>query len=71
MKRLSVPTAGLIAMAAYIGSCRADTVTDGGAKATAVACFAALGQREVAIDLAMFETTRRSTEKRGLFRRWN
>jgi PAP2 superfamily len=47
---------GVIAMAAYTGSCRADTITDWDAKATAVASFAALGQREVAIvDLAMFD----------------
>ena len=56
MKRLSAVTVGLIAMAAYTGSCRADTITDWDAKATAVASFAALGQREVAIvDLAMFD----------------
>jgi hypothetical protein len=53
MKPLSAVTMGLIAMAAYTGSCRADTITDWDAKATAVASFAALGQREVAIvDLA-------------------
>jgi hypothetical protein len=68
MKRLSAVTVGLIAMAAYTGSCRADTITDWDAKETAVASFAALGQREVAIvDFAMFEITRRSTQKRGLF----
>jgi hypothetical protein len=56
MKRLSAVIVGLIAMAAYTGSCRADTITDWDAKATAVASFAALGQREVAIvDLAMFD----------------
>jgi PAP2 superfamily len=56
MKPLSAVTVGVIAMAAYTGSCRADTITDWDAKATAVASFAALGQREVAIvDLAMFD----------------
>jgi hypothetical protein len=56
MKRLSAVTVALIAMAAYTGSCRADTITDWDANATAVASFAALGQREVAIvDLAMFD----------------
>ena len=55
-RRLSTVTVGLIAMAAYIGSCRADTIIDWDAKATAVASFAALGEREVAIvDLAMFD----------------
>ena len=54
--RLSVITMGLVAMAAHTGSCRADTITDWDAKATAVASFAALGQREVSIvDLAMFD----------------
>ena len=56
MKRLYAVTVGLIATAAYTGSCRADTITDWDAKATAVASFAALGQREAAIvDLAMFD----------------
>ena len=56
MKRLSAVAVGLIAMAGYTDSCRADTITDWDAKATAVASFAALGQREVAIvDLAMFD----------------
>ena len=43
-------------MAAYAGSCRADTITDWDTKATSVASSAALGEREVAIvDLAMFD----------------
>src|ERR1700751_2968745 len=43
-------------MAAYTGSCRADPITDGDAKATAAASSAALGDREVTIvDLAMFD----------------
>ena len=55
-RRLFAVTVGLVAMAASTGSCRADTITDWDAKATAVASFAALGQREVAIvDLAMFD----------------
>jgi hypothetical protein len=55
-RRLSAVTVGLIAMAAYTGTCRADTIIDWDAKATAVASSAALGEREVAIvDLAMFD----------------
>jgi hypothetical protein len=55
-RRLSVIAVGLVAMASYTGRCQADTIIDWDAKATAVASFAALGQREVAIvDLAMFD----------------
>ena len=47
---------GVLAMVAYTQSSRADAITDWDAKATAVASFAALGEREVAIvDLAMFD----------------
>ena len=53
---LSAVACGLVAMVAYERSCRADTITDWDTKATAVASFAALGEREVAIvDLAMFD----------------
>jgi len=55
-RHLSAVACGLLAMVAYAGSCRADTITDWDTKATAVASSAALGEREVAIvDLAMFD----------------
>ena len=47
---------GLLAIVGYAGRCRADTITDWDARATAVASPAALGEREVTIvDLAMFD----------------
>ena len=53
---LSAIAWGLLAMVAYAGSCRANTITDWDTKATAVASSAALGEREVTIvDLAMFD----------------
>src|SRR5258706_10942797 len=55
---------GLLSMMAPPGSCRADTVTDWDAKATAAASAAALGEREVTIvDLAMFDAVN-SIERR-------
>jgi hypothetical protein len=55
-RHLSALACGLLAMVVCAGSCRADTITDWDAKATAVASSAALGEREVAIvDLAMFD----------------
>jgi hypothetical protein len=55
---------GLLALIAYTGSCRADTVTDWDTKATAAASPAALGEREVTIvDLAMFDAVN-SVERR-------
>ena len=55
MKR-HLTAVGLTAMLAFSGSCGADTILDWDAKAGAVASFAALGEREVAIvDLAMFD----------------
>jgi hypothetical protein len=51
-------------MTAYTGSCRADTVTDWDAKATAVASPAALAERELTlVDLAMFDAVN-SIERR-------
>jgi hypothetical protein len=45
-RRLSAVTVGLIALAAaYTASCRAETIIDWDAKATAVASSAALGER--------------------------
>jgi hypothetical protein len=56
MKTHLTAVAVLIAMLAFTGSCRADTVLDWDTKASAVASSAALGEREVAIvDLAMFD----------------
>ena len=55
-RHLSAVAYGLLAIVAYAGGCRADTITDWDTKATAVASSAALGEREVAIvDLAMFD----------------
>jgi len=55
---------GLFAVMTYTASCRADTITDWDAKATAAAPPAALGEREVTIvDLAMFDAVN-SIERR-------
>jgi PAP2 superfamily len=63
-KHLSVVACGLVSIMAYIGACRADTITDWDTKATAVASSAALGEREVTIvDLAMFDAVN-SIERR-------
>jgi hypothetical protein len=52
----SAVACGVLALAAYTQSCRADAITDWDTKATAVASSAALGEREVTIvDLAMFD----------------
>jgi hypothetical protein len=61
---LSAAVCGLLSLAAAAGSCRADTITDWDAKASAIASPAALGEREVAIvDLAMFDAVN-SIERR-------
>ena len=63
-KHLSAVACGLASIMAYIGACRADTITDWDTKATAVASSAALGEREVTIvDLAMFDAVN-SIERR-------
>jgi hypothetical protein len=62
--KLYVVAFGLLSAVTYNESCRADTVTDWDAKATAAAPPAALGEREVTIvDLAMFDAVN-SIERR-------
>jgi hypothetical protein len=63
-KHLSAIAYGLASILAYVGACKADTITDWDTKATAVASSAALGEREVTIvDLAMFDAVN-SIERR-------
>ena len=63
-KHLSAVACGLASILAYLGACKADTITDWDTKATAVASSAALGEREVTIvDLAMFDAVN-SIERR-------
>src|SRR5476651_1793868 len=63
-RQLYAVVCGLLLTVMYTVSCRADTVTDWDAKATAAASAAALGEREVTIvDIAMFDAVN-SIERR-------
>jgi PAP2 superfamily len=63
-RQLTVAACGLLTMTTFGARCRADTVTDWDAIATAAAPPAALGEREVTlVDLAMFDAVN-SIERR-------